>query len=240
MQYRIGCLGILVSSLLALPAWPATIYSTFGPGESFSPTNYIPVNFYTSPEIIGTSLAFAFDVPTGSDYRLEEVRIAASWAGSKKNAAFWIFEDALGLPGATPLAPLAEGPADLGTTPSVLSLPAPAPLGLAAGQRYWLVVEPASLDATVPADDFVELWLGSGASGFQTSRVSFDSGPWGDWFSPSFENEAPAFSVEAAPIPEPGTLLLLGIGLALLPRRRACQHPRIEPRRGWSRARRGR
>lgn len=240
MRHRIQCVFFAAVCCLALPARSATIHSTFGPGESFSPTSYIPVNFYTSPEVIGTSLAFAFDVPTGSDYRLEEVRIAASWAGSKKNAAFWLFEDARGLPATTPLALLAEGPADLGMDPSVLSLPAPGPLGLTAGQRYWLVIEPASLDASVPADDFVELWLGAGAIGYQTSRSSFDSGPWGDWFSPSFESEAPAFSVEAEPIPEPGTLLLLGIGLALLPRPRGSPDPRIGRGKGRPRFGHGR
>lgn len=216
MRYWIGCFAAAAFTSFALPTWAMTIHSTFGPGESFSPTNYIPVNFYTSPEVIGTSLAFSFEVPGDSDYRLSEVRMAASWAGSKKNAAFSIFSDASGLPSPMPLALLAVDPDALGLDPSVLSLPAPGSIELAAGQRYWLAVEPASLDSTAPANDFVELWLGSGATGLQTSRVSFDSGPWGDWFSPSFEAEAPAFSVEAIPVPEPGTLLLLGLGLVLL------------------------
>lgn len=218
MRCWIGFLLAAVCAAFASPSQAITIHSTFGPGESFSPTQYIPVNFYTSPEVIGTSLAFAFEVPGDAPYRLTEVRLAAAWAGTKKNAAFAIFAEDSGVPSTTPLVLLAENPATLGLAASVLSLPAPGPVELAAGQRYWLVVEPASLDATVPADDFVELWLGSGATGLQTSRVSFDSGPWGDWFSPPFEAAAPAFSVEADPIPEPGTLLLSGLGLVLLRR----------------------
>jgi hypothetical protein len=216
MRGRSCWLFTVICLVFAVPSGATTIYSTFGAGESFSPTQYIPVNFYTSPEVIGTSLAFAFDVPADSDYLLREVRVAASWAGTGKNAAFAVFPDASGLPAATPRTVLAEGPEALGLEPSVLSLPASGSIELAAGRRYWFVVQPASLDATTPADDFVQLWLGSGVSGLQTSRVSFDSGPWGDWFSEPFAATAPAFSVEADPIPEPGTLVLLGVGLALL------------------------
>jgi hypothetical protein len=210
--------SVVALACLAFPAasWSTTIYSTFGPGESFDPTQYIPINFYTSPEIIGTSLAFAFDVPGGSDFRLDGVRIAASWAGTKKNAQFSIFADVSGLPSTAPLVQLAENPDALGATAAVVWLPSASPTSLAAGMRYWLVVQPASLDSSSPADDFVELWLGLGATGLQTSRVSFDSGPWGDWFASPFEAVAPAFSIEASAIPEPGTLVLLATALLLL------------------------
>ena len=216
MQRWLRSLAAVALLLLPAPCWALTIHSSFGPGESFDSTTDIPVNFYTSPEIIGTSLAFAFDVPSGSDFVLDEVRMAASWAGTKKNAQFAIFSDTGGLPSTTPLLLLADNPDALSTVPGILSLPSPSSILLSAGQRYWLVIQPTSLDSSIPADDFVELWLGLGATGVQTSRVSYDSGPWGDWFDSPFEAVAPAFSIEASPIPEPGTLVLMGVGLLLL------------------------
>ncbi|MCA9503899.1 MAG: hypothetical protein KC616_12505 [Myxococcales bacterium] len=220
MRYVVFALLACVGLPIPRPAWATTIFSSFGPGESYSQSHYIPVNFYTSPEVIGTSLAFAFDVSSGSDYVLSEVRVAASWAGTSKNAHFAIFSDSAGLPGANPALLLSENPQALSTEASVVSLPAPARLELLAGGRYWFVVEPASLDSTSPADDFVLLWQNLEASVLQTSRVSFDSGPWGDWYASPFAGAPPAFSIEAAVIPEPQTLTLMALGLAVLGRGR--------------------
>lgn len=190
------------------PLYAATLFSTFGPGYSFGQVTYRPVNFYTWPETIGTSLAFRFDVPADSDYRLSEVLIAASWVGTKKNALFSISADISGVPEDLPIMTLAENPAALTEFPGVVSLPAPYPLTLVSGQPYWLVVEPSSLDSSMPADDAVQLWLNPDASVVQTSRNWFFPGPWTDWYAPPIILDAPAFSVEAVPVPLPGSLPL--------------------------------
>jgi hypothetical protein len=182
------------------------IFSTFGPDYSYNQTSYQPVNFYTSPEIIGTSLAFAFDVPGHSDFSLSEIKIAASWDGTKKNAHFLIFCDAAGVPADLPLLSLAVNPDALLSVSSVVSLPSPVALTLSAGQRYWLVAQPASLDSSVPADDYIPLWLSVDASILITSRVSYNSEPWPAWFAPAFSGAAPAFSVEATAVSVPALI----------------------------------
>jgi len=188
------------------PLLAIEIFSTFGPDYSYDQSSYTPVNFYTSPEIIGTSLAFAFDVPGHSDYLLSEIKIAASWDGTKKNAYFLIFSDAAGVPADLPLLSLAVNPDALLSVSSVVSLPSPGALTLSAGERYWLVVQPASLDSSVPADDYVPLWLSVDASILRTSRVSYNSEPWPAWFSPAFYGQAPAFSVEATAVSVPALI----------------------------------
>jgi len=192
-------------------AMAETIYSTLDSVNDFDRTRYTPFNFYTSPEIIGTSLAFAFDVPGTSDYELMGVSIAASWDGTKRNAQFALFADAAGLPTAGPLEVVATNPDSLQPfMGGVISLASPGHPILGAGQRYWLVCQPASLDASSPANDFVELWMNSqGIAGLQTSRVSWNSAPWGEWFAPPFAGDSPAFSIEAVAVPEPITSALL-------------------------------
>jgi hypothetical protein len=194
-----------------------TIYSTFGPGNDFDRTRYMPVNFYTSPEIIGTSLAFAFDVPGTADYQLTGVSIAASWDGTKMNALLALFSTTASLPSADPLEVIASNPDLLQPiSPSVTWLSSASHPTLSAGQRYWLVCQPVSLDASVPANDFFELWMNSqGYEGLQTSRTSYDSAPWGDWFAPAFAGQVPAFSVEATVVPEPTSSALLAAAAAL-------------------------
>lgn len=201
---------------LSCPLYAATIFSTFGPDYSFSNVTYRPINFYTSPEVVGASLAFRFEVPIDSDYRLSEVLVAASWVGTKKNASFSLFADVSGLPADLPAAMLAENPAALTELPAIVSLPVPNAFMLASGKPYWLVIEPSSLDISVPADDAVHLWLNPEASVVQTSRRWFPLENWTDWYSPPFIVEAPAFSVKAVPVPLPDTLFLFLSGATLL------------------------
>lgn len=204
-------LGLAMALAVQRPAMAEIIYSTFGPANAFDRTLYKPVNFYTSPEIIGTSLAFAFEVPGSSDYKFVALSIAASWSGTKKNAQFALFADAGGLPAADPLEVVATNPDSLPRfIGDVISLTSPSQPILEAGQRYWVVCQPASLDASVPANDFVELWLNSeGLRGLETVRISFNSAPWEGWFDPAIEEKPVAFSIEALPVPEPRTPTLL-------------------------------
>jgi hypothetical protein len=209
-------LGCMICMLLPTQLWATTVFSTFGPGYSFSQTSYTPVNFYTPPyssEIIGTSLAYAFDVPGQSDFLLSEIKIAASWGGTKENAHFLIFSDIAGLPADVPLLSLATNPDTLLQYPDVVSLPSPSALTLSAGERYWLVVQPASLDSSVPADDYVSLWLDVNATLPQTVRLSYNSGPWSDWYDPAIQVEAIVFSVEATAVPVPAAAWLFCSGL---------------------------
>lgn len=227
---KAAMMSVLLGAVGAGSVDAAQIFSSFGPGAGYLATMYVPVNFYTSPEVIGTHLAFAFTVPSNSDYRLDAVEIAASWAGTKKNAEFSIYADVAGVPADDPLLVLATNPEVLDQAPdiTVVSLPAPTKLALQRATPYWLAIAPASLDASSPADDFVELWLSADPDMrvLQTSRVWFGEGPWQAWYSPPFDDgSAPAFRVFASPVPvpPPGLLMLAPLSvIACLRGRRAA------------------
>ena len=210
------------------PVQATVVFSTFGPGLGYDPTVYMPVNFYTTPEIIGTQLAFAFDVAGTRDLPLQAVELAASWDGTKENARFTLHGDAAGIPAEVPLAVLGDNPPALPRYPGigVLTLHAPAPVTLAHGERYWLSIAPASLDASIRADDFVMLWLSSPErTVIQTARNSFGGGPWEPWFTPAFDWSAPAFRVLATETPEPTslTLLLVAVPAVAIARRQVSR-----------------
>lgn len=207
---------------LALPAGPAAaateLFSSFAGDGSYSTSTYTPVNFYTTPEVIGTELAFAFTIDALTPQRLERVEVAASWDGTAKNARFALYHDAGGLPEASAWLVLAENPEALpAVTPAVLPLPAPQGTVLRAGETYWFAVAPATLDATLPVDDYVLLWLNPDEQLTQTSRTWMGGPAWGNWFNPPISVEAVAFRVLGSPVPVPPAGVLLALGLSLLP-----------------------
>lgn len=211
--WRSFALAIAIVAAGPQAADASEIFSTFGPGGMYSTNNYMPVNFYTQPEVIGTELAFGFVVPGPGDWQLQGIEIAASWTGTKENARFSLYGDDAGAPAGAPMAPLGDNPPALAEYPNiaVLTLNAPLPATLTHGLTYWLSIAPASLDTSVPADDFVMLWMSLGAKAMQTSRVWFGADPWQPWYTPAFEDAAPAFRVLASPqpVPVPGALPLM-------------------------------
>lgn len=210
-------LFLALAATSPLPAPATVIFSTFGPGTGYLSTNYMPVNFYTQPEIIGTDLAFAFVVPGAQDWQLNAIEIAASWDGTKKNARFTLHGDDAGVPAEAPAVTLGVNPPALVHYPdiAVLTLSPSTSFTLTHGSTYWLSIAPESLDAIVPADDFVMLWLNPDREVTQTSRNWFGAGPWEPWYAPAFEASAPAFRVLVSPVPTPASLSLVLGALAL-------------------------
>jgi hypothetical protein len=56
-------------------------------------------------------------------------------------------------------------------TSAIVLSPAPAGSVLRSGEIYWLAVAPASLDADVPAGNYVRLWINSDGRLVQSSRT---------------------------------------------------------------------
>jgi hypothetical protein len=195
-------LGILAAGAPS-PAYAATIYSTFGPGDSYETT--------AGWTIGGGGQEIAASFSPGFDATLDSIRLAQFFVFGTNDFTVYLAADGGGEPGTAIESffgvPFTEG--------GILTLPSALNPFLNAGSTYWLVVTAPDLLASWGAWNYND----QGLSGF-----SYRAG--GDWTA-STVGETPAFEVNGtAAVPEPATLLLLGTGLGAVAARRRLKSRR--------------
>jgi hypothetical protein len=216
-------LRLLVASVLLLglapPAQAVTIYTTFGPGDSYGGSNYL----------IGTSqqqvIAGMF-VP-GFDATLDSIRVATHFFQGDNNFTVYLASDSGGVPGAA--LESFTNVAFVSTPGSIVTLNSILHPMLNTGATYWVVVTAADLTKTDGGWFFNDQGIDSGMAHHNT-----DSG--GVWFAspPGSGQTTPAFDVSgtaAAAVPEPVTLLMLGLGAGLVLRRQGSGRGSAQERR---------
>jgi hypothetical protein len=186
-------------------ASPITIYTTFGPGQTYNATNGWVIG--TAPGFNEEEIAARF-VP-GADYTLDAIDFAATYVSGFDGVTLEIDANDFGKPGAAIESfsfAVSSTTAEVFTADSVLH-----PL-LTAGTTYWVLLaadEPGNTDV---------LWNQSTTTAGFSSQSG--SGPW----LPQSELIAPAFDVLGTPataaVPEPATFSLLLAPLLLWLRRR--------------------
>ncbi len=207
IRVSLGVAGFVLAICSTAHADTVTLFSNFGPGTTFEPTNYFfgftPENDEdVPPGRVTTAMPFV----AGSDASLESVTVALR------------FEHLIGpgtlevsLYGSDGMAPGALLERFARTSPYIadtaLSFASAVHPTLRAGSTYWL-----SLGTTAEAEG---AWFFSpDAPGSFLIADQLASGVWRNRTA----NHLGAFSVagmaDAVPVPEPGTIALLGIGLA--------------------------
>jgi hypothetical protein len=149
------------------------------------------------------------------NYDLTQIDVAIwSFAGQGNGDVFNLSldEDSGGLPGATiyswtdivavPIALDYAGP----TASFADTVLATSTIALSAGTQYWIVASPSAPGVNVN-------WSFNADSG-ATGGIYASRNPGPGWSGPFVESDSDlAFDVQGTPSPEPGTLLLLGLGL---------------------------
>jgi hypothetical protein len=206
---------LAVSSFVArgISASPITIYTTFGPGQSFNTTKGWVVG--TGPGFHDEEIAARFT--PGADYTLDAIDFAATYVSGLDGVTLEIAANDSGAPGAAIESfffAVSSTSAQVYTAESLLN-----PL-LTAGTTYWVV-----LKADTPVSSEI-LWNESTTTAGEYLSQSGTAG----WL-PQSELMLPAFDVLAttanAAIPEPATFSLLLAPLLLWVCRRARNMPSI-------------
>jgi len=191
----------------------ATVYSTFGPGDSFATGGGgSGIGWAVGSNAFGLvdyQVAARF-TPT-QDYLLDAIRISAFQDSGVNEFIIELATEVAGAPGTVLESFPLIGVLGAYDAPAIFTLTSAARPGLTAGVSYFVVMRS----------------LGAGAAGWSMSSpavagVLFKNpdpaplGTGGVWASVPGSNTAPAFSVEGSAVPEPACFALLGGGLLLL------------------------
>jgi len=196
-------------ALYAVPLRAETIHSNLGPGDSFDPASGWVVATLASIDHVDQAIAMPFTV-IGTNYTFTSAELAMSLAGGTSLLDISLTADASGVPGdviETISVNLPVGDPALVTATSTLNP------SLMAGSTYWITA--------VASGDLSSVWKFAGPPGtptFGTVGYSYDGGS--SWSissttpprDPLTSNEEAAFRVNGAAVPEPTSLMLLGLG----------------------------
>ncbi|MCE5325711.1 MAG: PEP-CTERM sorting domain-containing protein [Planctomycetaceae bacterium] len=195
-------LAVAVSSVSAFGA-TQVIYSSFGPGDSFSNDGAAGIGGTASFRGF-QSVANAFTV-SGGDFQLGKIEVATVWDSGTNSLVVSVAADNAGIPGTT-IESFSLSGLMTGEPGSIVSMTSTLHPLLSNGSSYWVVLEAGAEDASAA-------WCDSLLSVEGTHAWDEGNG----W--QSVTSKPQAFRVTA--VPEPATMSLLALGgLAALIRRR--------------------
>ena len=198
--------GLLLSALPSTSALADAVFSTFGPGQTYTHIGY-GVGLAFNGEILVWANVFN---PTET-VPLTDVVLPAYWISGTTNSPLTVYIESasLGVPSGTILDTLSQV-GTLSTTPGLFDFVCSSRSELDAGTQYFLVVK--NSDGTNFDDWMVTSFIADSALNNTTGSLT---GPWRRDFSlnlGAFEvNGTPP--APAATTPEPSSLILLGTGL---------------------------
>ena len=197
---------ILAVALSSMSASASLIYSTFGPGDSYSNDGSASIGGTKAFPGGFQSVANGFTV-SGSDFQLGKIEVATVLGSGANSLDVSLAADNGGTPGAV-LESFSLSGLMTGFPGGILSLSSTTHPLLLQGSSYWVVVEAGAADTAagwldaLPHVDGKHAW--NNGSGWQTAAIDIGQ---------------QAFRVSAIPEPATMSLLVLG-GLATLIRRR--------------------
>jgi hypothetical protein len=196
-RFRVAALALFV--VAAGQARADVLYNNFGPGDTYDTRDAAIIGRFPGDTVTWVQ-GDPFRV-TGADYTLDRLTLALGWFSGPNQVDVQFRADAGGLPGAviesfhlTDLGPLFQN------NPPVVANSVLHPL-LSAGAQYWV---------TASASDQTDVGWNTNSTGDTGPHAqSQNGGPFN-----VITSDRGAYRVEAtpSPVPEPGTLLLCGIG----------------------------
>lgn len=186
----------------------ATLYSTFGPGDSYSPLQDVVGDGHTFHQTWGAMWADPFTVPASAYVTGYRVAVRGGTSSASFALSLWsgIMEPTTLIEGNITSPTLAP-------TQEILTLGSPHSPQLSPGTQYWLVME-----AINPVADTL-YWYRNDLPGLYRIRA-VTGGAWGTGFNGSDVFEIQGRFIPRVDTPEPATALMLAAALVGIGMRR--------------------